>query len=75
VGSFAAPAIVAAMNAGAQGGKLAGIVGKAVELSGRGDLRFTAEQPTGVKGWNDQPPEAGGWKLYDPHTRPPRRSL
>ena len=47
-------AIIAAMDADEQGGKLAEIVGKAVDLSGRGDLRFTVQQPTGVKDWNDQ---------------------
>jgi hypothetical protein len=47
-------AIIAAMDADEQGGKLAEIVGRAVELSGRGDLRFTVEQPPGVKDWNDQ---------------------
>jgi hypothetical protein len=47
-------AIIAAMDADQQGGKLAQIVGNAVDLSGRGDLRFAVEQPTGVKDWNDQ---------------------
>jgi hypothetical protein len=46
--------IIAAMDSDEQGGKLAEIVGKAVELSGRGDLHFQIEQPTGVKDWNDQ---------------------
>jgi hypothetical protein len=36
------------------GRKLADMVRKAVELTGRSDLRFTTEQPAGVKDWNDQ---------------------
>jgi len=47
-------AIIAAMDADEQGGKLAEIVCGAVSLSGRGDLRFSIESPTGVKDWNDQ---------------------
>lgn len=46
--------IVAAMDADADGVALAGVVGKAVELSGRDDLRFTVHQPSGFKDWNDQ---------------------
>jgi hypothetical protein len=46
--------IVAAMDADEPGRKLADVVSKAVSLSGRGDLRFTVEEPTGVKDWNDQ---------------------
>jgi hypothetical protein len=46
--------IVAAMDADAQGRKLAELVRQAVSLTGRGDLRFMIEEPTGVKDWNDQ---------------------
>jgi hypothetical protein len=46
--------IVAAMDADADGRKLAEIVRRAVELSGRHDLRFVIEEPRGVKDWNDQ---------------------
>ena len=42
------------MDADTDGGKLAGIVRKAVELSGRGDLRFVVQEPFGFKDWNDQ---------------------
>ena len=46
--------IVSAMDADADGGKLAEIVRRAVELSGRHDLRFTVQEPFGFKDWNDQ---------------------
>jgi hypothetical protein len=46
--------IVAAMDNDDDGRKLADMVRKAVELTGRSDLRFTTEQPAGVKDWNDQ---------------------
>lgn len=46
--------IVAAMDADADGAKLAGVVRQAVELSGRNDLRFVAQEPFGFKDWNDQ---------------------
>jgi hypothetical protein len=46
--------IVAAMDADEQGHKLAEVVRQAVSLTGRGDLRFTIEEPAGVKDWNDQ---------------------
>ena len=46
--------IVAAMDADADGAKLAAIVGKSVELSGRSDLRFVVNEPFGFKDWNDQ---------------------
>ena len=46
--------IVAAMDADADGGKLAGVVRQAVELSGRDDLRFVLQEPFGFKDWNDQ---------------------
>jgi hypothetical protein len=46
--------IVSGMDADTDGGKLAGIVRKAVELSGRSDLRFVVQEPFGFKDWNDQ---------------------
>ena len=46
--------IVAAMDADADGRKLAEIVKRAVELTGRDDLTFTAQEPEGFKDWNDQ---------------------
>jgi hypothetical protein len=46
--------IVAAMDADADGSKLAEIVRRAVELSGRLDLKFTTHEPVGHKDWNDQ---------------------
>lgn len=45
--------IVAAMDADADGRKLAEIVRQAVTLSGRSDLRFSVEEPSGGKDWND----------------------
>jgi hypothetical protein len=46
--------IVAAMDADAAGRKLVETVQRAVELSGRVDLRFRHEEPEGFKDWNDQ---------------------
>jgi len=46
--------IVAAMDADADGAALAAVVCKAVELSGRSDLRFVMQEPFGFKDWNDQ---------------------
>lgn len=46
--------IVAAMDADADGGKLAELVRRAVELSGRMDLKFVVQEPVGYKDWNDQ---------------------
>jgi len=46
--------IIAAMDADADGGKLAEVVRRAVELSGRHDLKFTVQEPLGYKDWNDQ---------------------
>jgi hypothetical protein len=46
--------IVAAMDADPQGAKLAEIVRKAVELTGRDDLAYVFEEPFGYKDWNDQ---------------------
>ena len=46
--------IVSAMDADAEGGKLAEVVRRAVELSGRRDLRFTLHEPFGFKDWNLQ---------------------
>jgi Toprim-like/Protein of unknown function (DUF3991) len=46
--------IVAAMDADAEGGKLAGVVRKAVDLTGRLDLRYSMQEPFGFKDWNDQ---------------------
>ena len=45
--------IVAAMDADADGAKLAEIVRRAVELTGRLDLRFALQEPFGFKDWND----------------------
>jgi Toprim-like/Protein of unknown function (DUF3991) len=46
--------IVAAMDADAEGGKLAEVVCQAVQLSGRDDLTFIFQEPFGFKDWNDQ---------------------
>jgi hypothetical protein len=53
-GMTSGAAIVAAMDADEQGRKLAEMVRGAVSLSGRGDLRFTIEEPARAKDWNDQ---------------------
>lgn len=45
--------IVAAMDADAEGNKLAQVVRQAVEQSGRDDLRFVFHEPFGFKDWND----------------------
>jgi hypothetical protein len=45
--------IVSAMDADQAGRDLAEIVRRAVELSGRGDLRFRIHEPVGAKDWND----------------------
>ena len=46
--------IVAATDADAEGGKLAAIIGEAIELTGRDDLTHVVCQPIGFKDWNDQ---------------------
>jgi Toprim-like/Protein of unknown function (DUF3991) len=46
--------IIAAMDADADGVKLAEFVRKAVDLTGRLDLRFSLHEPFGFKDWNDQ---------------------
>lgn len=46
--------IVAAMDADADGAKLAEIVRQAVSLTGRYDLTFKMQEPFGFKDWNDQ---------------------
>jgi hypothetical protein len=46
--------ILAAMDADTEGRKLADVVRTAVELSGRRDLRFSIQEPSGFKDWNDQ---------------------
>jgi hypothetical protein len=46
--------IVSAMDADANGHELAEIVRRAVELSGRLDLKFTVHEPAGHKDFNDQ---------------------
>jgi hypothetical protein len=46
--------IVSAMDADATGRELAEIVRRAVELSGRQDLKFIVQEPVGHKDWNDQ---------------------
>jgi Toprim-like/Protein of unknown function (DUF3991) len=45
--------IVAAMDADADGRKLAEIVRQAVALTGRADLHFRMQEPEGAKDWND----------------------
>ena len=42
------------LDADAEGGKLAEVVRRAVELAGRLDLRFILQEPFGFKDWNDQ---------------------
>ena len=46
--------IVAAMDADADGGRLAEVVREAVQLTGRDDLVFVFQEPFGFKDWNDQ---------------------
>ena len=46
--------IVSAMDADKDGAELTEIVRKAVALTGRLDLKFTVQEPFGVKDWNDQ---------------------
>jgi Toprim-like/Protein of unknown function (DUF3991) len=46
--------IVAAMDADEDGTKLAEVVRKAVALTGRLDLKFRVQEPSGHKDWNDQ---------------------
>jgi hypothetical protein len=46
--------ITAAMDADVDGRKLAEVVRRAVEMSGRGDLRFQIHEPAQLKDWNDQ---------------------
>ena len=45
--------VVAAMDADADGRKLAEIVRQAVALTGRADLHFRMQEPEGAKDWND----------------------
>jgi len=45
--------VVAAMDADANGRKLAEIVRQAVALTGRADLHFLMQEPEGAKDWND----------------------
>jgi len=45
--------VVAAMDADADGRKLAEVVRQAVALTGRGDLHFRIQEPEGAKDWND----------------------
>jgi hypothetical protein len=46
--------IIAAMDADVEGRKLADVVRKAVELTGRDDLSFVSQEPVGYKDWNDE---------------------
>ena len=46
--------IIAAMDADEEGVKLAAMVQKAFELTGRQDLRYAVQEPFGFKDWNDQ---------------------
>jgi hypothetical protein len=45
---------MAAMDADTDGRELADVVKRAVEMSGRSDLRFSIHEPSGFKDWNDQ---------------------
>jgi hypothetical protein len=45
--------VVAAMDADADGRKLAEVVRQAVALTGRSDLHFVMQEPEGAKDWND----------------------
>ncbi len=45
--------IIAAFDADNDGRKLVDVLRQAVELSGRHDLRFTVQEPSGAKDWND----------------------
>jgi hypothetical protein len=45
--------VIAAMDADADGGKLADIVREAFQLSARDDLTFVRQDPAGAKDWND----------------------
>jgi hypothetical protein len=46
--------IVSAMDADKDGAELTEVVRKAVALTGRLDLKFSVQEPFGVKDWNDQ---------------------
>lgn len=46
--------IIAAMDADTEGRKLAELVQRAVELTGRGDLHLRVEEPDHGKDWNDR---------------------
>jgi hypothetical protein len=46
--------VVSAMDNDAEGARLAEVVRKAVEMTGRTDVRFTVQEPFGFKDWNDQ---------------------
>ena len=46
--------IIAAMDADADGARLAEVVRHAVALTGRLDLKFSVHEPFGFKDWNDQ---------------------
>jgi hypothetical protein len=46
--------IIAAMDADSAGAKLTDVVRRAVESTGRADLRFRNHEPVGFKDWNDQ---------------------
>ena len=46
--------VISAMDADAAGRDLAEIVRRAVESTGRHDLRFVLQEPHGFKDWNDQ---------------------
>jgi hypothetical protein len=60
--------IISAMDADADGAKLSDVVRRAVELSGRDDLRFVVQEPFGFKDWNDQ------LKAKQPHSFPTARA-
>ena len=46
--------VIAAMDADEDGRTLAQVVRRAVELTGRADLRFSSREPSNCKDWNDQ---------------------
>ena len=50
----ASSTVIAAMDADADGRKLAEVVHEALRRAGRADLRFEMQEPKGVKDWNDE---------------------
>jgi hypothetical protein len=64
--------IVSAMDADADGGKLAEVVRQAVQLTGRDDLSYVFQEPFGFKDWNDQlrKKPAGFFRSFPREARP-----